>query len=261
MNKIIYNRISVATTSFMMLAIMLCGTASMADTKELSAAEFLRRVRTPPLEKTWAQLSGEAVNMKRDKSGSRIITRRPIDLGIRFTTRMILTQIVIGNDEIYSIGQPYAVSAGNVNVIRSGNTDKNTLKSSFGIRPEDLTMSFIFWKLEKELPETSFSMVACRVFLLKSPEEKQTAKVYIGRDSYFPVKVEWFKPDSKKPVRTLEVDSFRKVNGLYLVDVLQFSGPGWRTKIDFSECKAGYIKDGVPEDLFRNKDKTENEQE
>jgi hypothetical protein len=215
----------------------------------------MRRVRKAPSLKTWAQLEGKIINMKRNTEGKRIITKSTIYLGIRFSSEMIFAQVIIDGNEIYSVGQPYAMMKAGLTVMRAGDKQSNKLSSSFGIRPEDLTMSFLFWDLVKELPETSLKLIPCKVMLLVSPDKKEMAKVYISRDNYFPVKVEWCKLVKSKNftsiTRTLEVLSFKKVNGLYLVNILSFYGPGWRTKIEFTEIKAGYVKDGTPKGLFK----------
>jgi hypothetical protein len=246
-------------TGFLLSTLFVFLSVYSQDKKTPTAEQFMKFVRTPPQKKTWAMLSGKVTNMKKNKKGKRIITKSPIYLGIRFTSEMIFAQVIIGKDEIYSVGQPYSVTKGIVSVIKDGDKKKNALKANFGIKPEDLTMSFIFWDLLKELPEESFGLVSCRVFLLKSPDKKETAKVYIGSDNYFPVKVEWSKPKDDKEfsdiVRSLEVKSFKEVNNLYLVDGLSFYGPGWRTEIVFPDCKAGYVKDGTPKDLFKSERK------
>jgi len=225
------------------------------DVVKESSIDFMKRVRTPPSQKSWAQLDGIISNMKRNKGGKRIITKSTIYFGIRFSSEMIFAQVVIGEKEIYSVGQPYSMIKSGATVMHSGDSGSNKLRVDFGIKPEDLTMSFLFWDLVKELPETSLKLIPCRVFLLKSPDKSSIAKVYISRDNYFPVKVEWSNVVNEDEFfsinRTLEVLSFKSVNGLYLVDVLSFYGPGWRTKIEFKNLNAGLVKDGTPKGLFK----------
>ena len=242
---------------FIFLILLFIGLSAAADDKgKPSLAQFMQRVRTPPSQKTWAQLDGVITNMKRDKDGKRIITKSEIYLGIRFSSEMIFAQVIIGDNEIYSVGQPYSMIKSGVTVMREGDKESNRLRGNFGIKPEDLTMSFLFWNVIKELPEDSLKLIPCRVFLLISPDKSEIARVHISRDNYFPVKVEWSKSDESKQfteaTRTLEVLSFKKVNGLYLVNVLSFYGPGWRTKIEFSNTQAGYVKDGTPKGLFKD---------
>jgi len=241
---------------FIIFILLLISSFSDAGEKvEPSSVEFMQRVRMSPAQKTWAQLDGAISNMKRNKEGKRIITKSTIYLGIRFSSEMIFAQVIIGDNEIYSVGQPYSIIKTGVTVMQSGDKSSNKLRSSFGIKPEDMTMSFLFWDFLQELPETSLKLIPCRVFLLISPDKSEIAKVYISQDNYFPVKVEWSKAGKGKTftaiTRTLEVTSFKKVNGLYLVNVLSFYGPGWRTKIEFLKINAGYVKDGTPKGLFR----------
>ena len=242
-----------------LLALIFMGCINFAfagDYDKLSSAQFMRMVRTPPQVMTWAQLQGEIINMKRKDDGQRIISKEPIYLAVRFSSEMIFAEIILGKDEIYSIGQSYSMLKNSATVLRDGNKSSNQLSATFGIRPEDLTMSFLFWDMVEELPSESVGMVACRVFNLISPDRKEKARVYISRNNYFPVKVEWSKVTDKKGdtdiVRTLEVVSFEKVNELYLVKELKFYGPGWRTNVQFSDNKAGLVSKGTPKELFRN---------
>ncbi|NOY75060.1 MAG: outer membrane lipoprotein-sorting protein [Kiritimatiellaeota bacterium] len=219
-----------------------------------SAASFLRTARLPQKVKTWARLSGLMMN----KTRRRKRRQEKIMFSLRFTEEMILAQLVVGDSkEVYSIGQAYSGKNSEASVMREkGNVKKSMLMRDFGIRPEDLTMSFLFWNFKLELPKTSIKGQSCRVFVMSKPNSDKTAKVYISEEYFFPLKVEWFSLQNRRltlPTRTLEVDSFKKVEALWLIDSLLFYGPGWRTKIAFSKCEAGYVADGTPEDLFKVK--------
>ena len=172
-------------------------------------------------------------------------------LGIRFTPEQTFAQIFINKNEIYSIGQSYTAKE-KVTVIREGkDKNKHSTLADFGIKPDDLTMSFLFWELEQELPKDSIKGQACRVFILKSPDGSEKAKAYISSSYFFPLKVEWTKINENKPYRMLEVTSFKKVNELWLIDAIMLYGPGWRTKIDFPKVNAGLVEKGTPKDLFK----------
>jgi hypothetical protein len=221
---------------------------------ESSSTSFLRMARRPQQTKTWARLSGVMINKTRKRKSQ----QKKILFSLRFTEEMIFAQVVVGeNDEVYSIGQPYSGKTTDVSVIREKGTAENSLlRSRFGIRPEDMTMSFLFWRFKLELPKASIKGQRCRVFLLSKPDTNEIAKVFISEEYLFPLKVEWSTLENGRltePSRSLEVDSFKKVNGLWLVDSLFFYGPGWRTKIVFSECEAGLVEDGAPSDLFKVK--------
>jgi hypothetical protein len=218
--------------------------------RKYSAEEFLNIAQHPPGEKTWAQLEGTATHKRK----SQPVKTAPLYLGIRFTPEQTFAQVSIGKNELYSIGQSYYAAKEKVTVIREGNADKKpSILADFGIKPDDLTMSFLFWKLEKELPKDSIKGQACRVFLLKSPDGSEIAKTYISSAYFFPLKVEWTKSNENKPYRMLEVTSFKKVNNLWLIDTIMLCGPGWRTKINFQKINAGLVENGTPKDLFLTK--------
>lgn len=221
--------------------------AVSAGDSALSAEDFLRLARRPPSEKTWAILEGTAANKKAGKG----VVRTKLRVAIRFTSEMMLARVAVGEKgEVYFVGQPY-VGKGKASVFKEGAGDR--LGAEFGVRPEDLTMSFLFWNFKKELDPDTVRTVGCRVFLLEAPDGKRRAKVYITEKQFFPLKVEWSKLDGEgewKMERSLEARSFKKVNGLYLVDGLLFLGPGWRTQIDFAPCRAGLVSKGVPKGLF-----------
>ena len=221
---------------------------------EISSTAFLAMARRPQKIKTWARLSGVIINKTRRRKSK----KQSILFSLRFTEEMILAQLVVGDsDEVYSIGQPYGGKTSEASVMRKkGAVAKSVLKRDFGIRPEDLTMSFLFWNFKLELPKSSIKGQRCRVFLLSKPKSGKLAKVYISEEYLFPLKVQWMSLTAGKlspPTRTLEVDSFKKVNSLWLVDSLLFYGPGWKTKVIFSKCEAGEVADGTPPDLFKVK--------
>ncbi len=253
--KMIKNIFKVKSVVIALLLPLLANFANADDNEKIAPEQFLRFVRTPPQQKTWAQIQGEIINMKRSKEGKRLISKSDIYLALRFSSEMIFAQVIIGKNEIYSVGQPYSMMKNGATVLKSGDEGSSKLRGTFGIKPEDLTMSFLFWSFAKEFPSTSIRMISCRVFLLISPDKKESAKVYISRKHYFPLKVEWSKPVKEKLFgdisRTLEVVSFKEVNKLYLVKELQFYGPGWRTNIYFNKANAGAVKDGTPKNLFR----------
>lgn len=215
--------------------------------KKLTAKQFLRIVQHPPGKKTWAQLKGKATH-ERKKAKKK---ESPIYFGVRFTPEQTFAELTIGKKESYSIGQSNLLAKDKVTIIPAQGYNPSILKN-YGIRPDDLTMSFLFWDLEKELEADSFAGQECRVFQLKSPDKLETAKAFISSKYFFPLKVEWTRKGEDEPYRTLEASTFREVNKLYVIDELTLKGPGWRTKIIFDECKAGMVENGTPKDLFRN---------
>ncbi len=221
--------------------------------EKLDAAGFLKIARRPPLEESWAKMQGELSH----KRGSSETVKYPVYLGIRFTPERTLAQVVANKNEYYLIGQEYSDKPESTSIIvNRPETDKSVL-ANCGVRPEDLTLSFLYWPFQKELKSEDIKGYPCRVFQLLSPDKKEYTIVYISSQYFFPLKVEWFKNsnenESPKADRTLEIKSFKKGSdeNFWIVDTLEISGPGFRTKIDFPESSAGYSKNGVPPELFQ----------
>ncbi|MBN1865470.1 MAG: hypothetical protein JW808_11265 [Victivallales bacterium] len=220
--------------------------------QEPDSVQFLKMVRHPPGKSTWAILDGKVTHERKNAS----LCETPISFSVRFAPENTFAQLVIGGDEKYSIGQSHFSDKEKVTVIPSA-MPKPSILSNFGLRPGDLTMSFLFWDFENELPHESFSTQQCRVFTLRSTEKNEHAKVHISVKYLFPLKVEWIRAGENKAYRMMEVSSFRKVNDLWVIDKLLLSGPGWRTKIEFSNCDAGLVENGIPENLFSHSNKSE----
>jgi hypothetical protein len=226
--------------------------------EKLDAAGFLKISRRPPLEESWAKMQGELSH----KRGSSDTVKYPVYLGIRFTPERTLAQVVANKNEYYIIGQEYSDKPESTSIIvNRPETDKSVL-ADCGVRPEDLTLSFLYWPFQKEMESENIKGYSCRVLQLLSPDKKESATVYISSQYFFPLKVEWFKNsngnESPKADRTLEVKSFKKNTNenFWIVDTLEISGPGFRTKIDFTESSAGYSKNGVPPELFQKTPET-----
>ncbi len=213
---------------------------------------FLESARKAPMNESWAVLSGRIIH----KRGKASPVESPVYLGILFTPERILAQIYIDPDEKYSIGQAYySKNEDGTSVIPFNNKkDGQSVLAECGLRPEDMTFSFMYWDFVKELDANSSPGRQCRVFLLESPSKKEQARVYIDTEYRYPLKAEWIKSsaDGKKeePYRSIEIGGFRKEAGFWFVESFQIFGPGFRTKVEFSDVKAGLSKDGIPENLL-----------
>jgi len=231
------------------LTMMVEMTASAADA-ELPSEPFLNAARHPHSRECWALLQGKVTHLRRGSSPAETSIR----LATLFTPQRTLTQIVIGGSEGYLVGQGFATGQEKTSIIpRRKEGYKDPILGRFGLRPEDLALSFIFWNFLKELPRDTVRGHECRVFLLNAPEQPgqkdELAKVYLSAKYYFPLKVEWFQNPQTTPYRTLEISSFREVNEIWVPDSLGLYGPGWRTKVEFDQASAGQ-KDTAPRDLF-----------
>ena len=231
------------------LTVLLCVVAGAEEKSALSSEQFVKVVRTPPGRESWGLLEGTASHRRR---GSATV-EAPLRFSVIFTKARTIAQIVFNGKEIYDVAQSYLPPfAGSID---TRDLQKEKTLTDFGLRPEDLTMNFIFWPLKKELERESVKTIDCRVMVFESPTGKESVKVFISAAHFFPLKVEWYNVPADRisgdAFRTLEVTSFKKSGELWVLGSFSIYGPGWRTSVKFPETKAGLTKDGVAKDLFR----------
>ena len=231
-----------------LLFTILCGFCFAAYADELSANDFLYRVRNPAGRKRWAIMDGKVIHRRRGKD----TVNADLYVSILFNRDRTLAQVVINNAQGYMVGQAFVKGKDGTSIIPMNEaTKEKPILGNFGLRPQDLTMTFLYWEFVKEFAEESTKMIDCRVLKLKSPDKKETAKIWISKKYYFPIKVEWTKIEEKEPFRSLEVSSFKRQGKYGIVKRLELYGPGWRTKINFTKTEVGTPEKGaVPKGLF-----------
>ena len=241
-----------------LFALLLCGGGFAAEAgkvnyETIAPQQFLAAIRRPMAVSSWVQLAGTIYHKR--ESGAR--EEGDIYVGVLFTPGRIVGQVVIDNSQGYTVGHSYKGSDAVVMPMKKGGY-KTSLLSQFGVKPEDLTLNFIYWDFIKELEPESIRLNKCRVFILSDPNSVARAKVYFSCAALFPMRVEWLKPNSEKVHRKLEMNSFRKdkKSGVYLITGITLYGGSdqWRTLISFSKTAAGDRQD-QPKDLFRKIEK------
>ena len=206
--------------------------ASMLTAAELPAAAFLERARNPNGQSTYGMLDGTLQHRRR---GEETLTM-PIYFGVIIMPERTFGQLLVDGRESYILGQSRDARHDGTSVVHSPDC---VLLDKVGVRASDLTMGFLYYDLEKELPNALLSaVVRCRVLLLKSPDAGESVKVYLEINHAFPLKAEFFRPGEDRPFRTLETGGFTEKNGLYYAGSLRIEGPGWRTRIEFDPEKA-----------------------
>ncbi|MDD5697348.1 MAG: hypothetical protein PHH77_01910 [Victivallaceae bacterium] len=216
--------------------------------EDLSAADFLYRARHPAGRKRWAVMDGEVIHRRRGRK----TVKAALYLAILFNPDRTLAQVAVNRQQGYMVGQTFAQGRNGTSVIPLNQATKTSpILGNFGLRPQDLTMSFLYWDLVRELPEETTKMIDCRVFELKSPAGEATVRVWISKKYYCPIKAEWHPIPAGEPSRTLEVTSFRQQDNYGIVKQLELYGPGWRTRINFTKTEVGVPEHGiVPKNLF-----------
>jgi len=216
--------------------------------EELSVEDFLYKIRHPAGRKRWAIMDGKVIHRRRDKK----TVNANLYVSILFNRDRTLAQVVINREQGYMVGQAFVKGKDGTSIIPMNKATKGKpILGNFGLRPQDLTMTFLYWGFVKEFPEESTKMIDCRVLELISPDSKEKAKVWISKKYYFPIKVEWTKSKEKEAFRSLEVSSFKQQGKYGIIKRLELYGPGWRTRINFTKTEIGTPEKGaVPKGLF-----------
>lgn len=202
----------------------------LAAAEKLPLDDFMQRVRHPNPMATYAALDGRIQHRRAGESAK----SETLYFAVILQPERMFGQIIIGNREGWQIGQTRKSGDSETSILpMHGTGEENNLLGYMGVRPTDLTMSFLFYPVLKELDSAAVKGVGCRVVLLEAPDKSEQVKVCIAEQYCFPLKAEFFKPGESEPYRTLEINSFRKSNDLYYTDELILYGPGWRTRINF----------------------------
>ncbi len=231
------------------MALLAAGFAARADFLE-SSEKFLAGIRTPRSSGTWSILSGQVQHRRSGQSTIEASMR----LAVLFTPKRMSAEVIMDKKQGYWLTQAFKVgSSPVVDPLNDASKKKDNMLAHFGINPSDLTMSFIYWKMIKELPHDTINLLECRVFLLESPDKKEIVKVWINVRYRFPLKCEWYKTPMKKEskfYRALEVFAFAEIDKIWLVTGIDLYGEGWRTKVKFTKNRAGLLSKGRPDGLF-----------
>ena len=222
------------------------------DPGKISAEAFLRVARRAPAGESWAKMEGTASHRR---SGASTV-KDTIRVGIRFTPKRVIAQLVFAGNEYNEMGQTFDTPPVFTQETDVPDKDKTRL-SLYGIMPSDLTLGFLYRDLVREEKSESVKTIDCRVFVLKGGENDYV-RVWLSKDYYFPLKAHWFKtlPDEKtKPYRELELGGVKKENDFYVVQELYLFGQDWRTRVEFDKRDAGRVEEAkAPADLFLSKD-------
>ena len=199
---------------------------------ELPAPAFLERARNPNGQATYGMLEGTLQHRRRGGEAQTM----PLYFGVVIMPERTIGQLLVDNRESYILGQSRDARHDGTSVVHDPDC---VLLDQVGVRASDLTMGFLYYDLDRELPGATLSaVVRCRLLLLRSPDGKELVKVYLEREHAFPLKAEFFRPGAEQPFRTLETSGFTEKNGLFYARSLRIEGPGWRTRIEFDPDKA-----------------------
>jgi hypothetical protein len=175
----------------------------------------------------------------------------PIALRLRLSPVRIFAQLISG-EERYLIGQNFADGLHGTSVIPERKAPEGVMTlADAGLRPSDMTLSFLYWTFVDELENDRVGGRKCRVVSLAHADAREHVKVWISKEFRFPLRVHWFKADSKEPYRELEFAGFEKIDNTWIVKEVDIRNAGWKTEVLFSDNVLHHVGDKpVPDNLF-----------
>ena len=208
--------------------------ASAESMSTLPSQAFLKEIRKPLRIDAWGEFTGSIVNKgaKGKRSGN-------LRVRITFTKDAMFTQIVLNDVNVYSLEQKHSGENSNATV-KLDLPAKETAPGlfDFGMRPEDMSFSFIYWDFVEELPREKKRMSECRVFRLASPDKDGTVLVWFHASHGFPLEARWFKNDAKEHWCKLELKGAKRhANGLWFVKEMRLEGKDWKTQVSFDHVE------------------------
>ena len=206
----------------------------------LSAVEFLREVRRPFLQEAWGEATG-SLQYVSDTQGER---RGNIRLRLTFATDSMHAQLVLNETNVYGFEQKHGGSIPTQTRVDLPEKETPPGLFEFGIEPEDLTFAFIYWDFRRELAAETFLRRPCRVMELGHPQGKGTVRVWFSASHGYPLKAEWYRPDSQTSWRSLELKGAKKhAKDLWFVKELRLDGEGWKTRVRFDHAEINPVEE------------------
>ena len=221
---------------------------SADDWTDADTARLVAGMRNPPLADSWAIMEGQIEHKARGKKTIRL----PISFRARFMPERSLGQLIFNEQERYLIGQSFADKAEGTSVIpQKEAVEGDTSLADVGIRPSDITLSFLYWDFVADRGEDRLKTQPCRIIELQHPGGQDKARVWVSIKHQFPLQVQWYTADSDKPYRELEISKLKKVNEVWIISQVKISNPGWKTAIKFKDIELYMAnEDPIPDDLF-----------
>ena len=210
---------------------------AVAFAQELPPKEFLESLRQPLTQDAWGEATGRIISSKKGQRKQEGTLR----LRVSFTAEAMYAQLELNEKNVYGLELLRATAGKSAQHLDLPENEVKPGLFEFGVRPSDLSFSFIFWDFVQELPRSTSRWQDCRVLKLVSPDGDETVDVWFEAEHGFPMEAKWYKKGETKPWRSLIMKGAKRFeNGLWFVKEMQLSGDGWKTavKFDFAEKNA-----------------------
>ena len=201
--------------------------ANFAQAEDEPIEQFLQTVRHPPLAESWAILQGKI----RHKARGQKTQTLPIALRLRLSPARIFAQLISG-EERYLVGQNFADGLHGTSVIPERKAPEGSMTlADAGLRPSDMTLSFLYWDFVDELESDRVGGRSCRVVSLAHAEAREHVKVWISKEFRFALRVHWFKAGAEESYRQLEFAGFEKIDNTWIVKEVDIRNADWKTQV------------------------------
>jgi hypothetical protein len=228
--------------------------AQAEDSKELDSEDFLELCQKQLLGNFWFKMSGRMDVRSKTKG------RQPhvkVKCAVQLERNKIIFKATLNKTQSFKVEHGFGLKH-DTKVLESNLGEDNSFKQ-LGIKPEDLSFSFMYWDYQHEYKKETLGLappIACRVLLLGSPDGSEFVKVWLMEKYKGPRKVEWYKPaglKANKPYQVIDFEGTAEKNGVTVpveMKITNIKGDLW---VKFDVEDAGPISK-IPADLY----KTEN---
>ncbi|MFW5894219.1 MAG: hypothetical protein ACOCUY_03700, partial [Verrucomicrobiota bacterium] len=194
-------------------------------TSPASLEDFMAKVRQP-FSRT-AVGTAEGVIQHRGDIGTK---RLAIELSFQFSANQAQATATLQGGEVCTMVWRHGEPA-SARIVDQSRDDEPTL-TQLGIKPEDLTFSFLFWKPVEERRRETVSGQPCRVIRLRNPHSEAEVMGWFSEKFLFPLRLEWYPDPDANPDRVAEFTRFEKQeDGLWFIKTMLIRGRDWKTKL------------------------------
>ena len=216
----------------------------------MSDEDFIAVSRKALVSTSWIKMSGNLNT--RPKTGKR--ARYPLTIAAELRPQKLVFKTTI--DKTQSVKVQHTYGDEHDTKVLETTVKEGGLYKELMIKPQDLSLSFMYWDMIKEYKAESLGItrIKCRVFLMANPDSAEYAKVWISEKYLGPVKVMWCrgKIDFDKPQQILEFEGFTEKNKVWMPTDIYIKNGFGDMQIKLTEHDGAFSLIS-PSDLFTTK--------
>ena len=238
----------IVSTSF-----TLFGSSTEERLMNLPPHEYLELARDRNITNSWVKMEGRLYYKGPERK-----LKKKIYMSARFKPESWLMKLQIEGSEAWTVRQVPSEGIDGISVLKSeGAPNSEPVLGDFQLRPEDLTLSFIYWNFVSEEESETVKLQRCRVMNLEHPSKKEKVRVWFMLEYAFPIRVQWIKDGETQ--RQLDFVGSHKIQSssnpdkyFRMVEEVRMSNRGWKTQVLFKKFEGDEVTASAqaPADLF-----------